>query len=127
MQSKIKIMFKLISNALNSDSQTSSRRLITFMMASLAVVNVISLVMLAFKVALGTSGNAYALGAMDRLIQLMIIISVALFFLMGLITWQNITDAAKIVRGLPTVETKIDGTVTQTVTPAPETTKDNAE
>lgn len=110
-------MFDYIKQALNgNDNTVSSRRLITFISMFIGVIVDISIIVLAFKVALASTGNANAISAISKLIELTMIIKIEIFLLIGIITWQNINDTAKIVKGIPTTQTDIEATIKQKTT-----------
>lgn len=112
-------MFDFLQKALNgSDSTISSRRLITLISVMVGVIVDIAIIVLSFKVALSTTANTNGISAINKLIELAVIIKVEIFLLIGIITWQNINDTASIVKGLPITQTERTALFTERVTPA---------
>lgn len=112
-------MFDYIKKALSgTDSTVSSRRLITFITMVVSVIVNIAIIVLAFRVALSHENNVNGISAIDKLIELTVIISIQVFLLIGLITWQNINDTAKIIKGIPTNTTEVEQTFKQKITEA---------
>lgn len=110
-------MFDFLQKALNgSDSTVSSRRLITLISVMVGVIVDIAIIVLSFKVALSTTANTNGISAINKLIELAVIIKLEIFLLIGIITWQNINDTAMIVKGLPITQTEIEGTIKQKIT-----------
>lgn len=82
-----------------TDSEVSSRRLITMIIMIIGVFVNGAIITLAFIVATRSpQANASPIQALDRLIEVIIITYVAIFLLIGLITWQNMNDTISLVR-----------------------------
>lgn len=110
-------MFNYLQKALSgADNTASSRRLITFISVLVMVIIDLSIVALCYKVAVAPAANDHSIAAIEKLIQLSLIIKVFIMLLIGIITWQNINDSAKIIKGLPTTETEIEATLKQKTT-----------
>lgn len=82
-----------------ADSEVSSRRLITMIFMQVSVIVNFAIIVLAFVVAMRPpSLNASPIQALDRVLELTIIINVTILLLIGLITWQNVNDTIGLVR-----------------------------
>jgi heme/copper-type cytochrome/quinol oxidase subunit 2 len=83
-----------------ADSEISSRRLITMIIMQVSVLINLAIIVLAFVVAFRPAdANANTIQILDKLIELTVITYVAIFLLVGLITWQNVNDTLQLVRG----------------------------
>lgn len=82
-----------------ADSEVSSRRLITMIIMVIGIFVNGAIIVLSFIVATRSpQANASPIQALDRLIEVIIITYVAIFLLIGLITWQNMNDTISLVR-----------------------------
>lgn len=84
-----------------TDSEVSSRRLITMLIMLICMFVNTAAIVLSFIVATRSpEANASPIQALDRLIEVIIITYVAILLLIGLITWQNVNDTISLVRGV---------------------------
>jgi uncharacterized protein (DUF486 family) len=100
---------------LGTDGTVSSRRLITFISVVVGIAVDVAIIVLAFRIALTDKSSPNAIQAMDRLIHLAVIIKLEVFLLAGIITWQNINETARIVKGIPGMVTETQAVIKQTV------------
>lgn len=98
----MKNLWQVFVNSLNgtADSQVSSRRLITMTFLFMSVITNIAIIVLAFIISMRPAGESVSpIQALDRLIEVLIIVNVLVLLLVGIITWQNVNDSIALVRG----------------------------
>jgi uncharacterized membrane protein len=103
-----------------ADSEISSRRLITMIILQVGVLINLAIIVMSFVVIFrpAPETNTSLIQVMDRLIELVIISWVAVFLLVGLITWQNVNDTLSLIRG---------GGITQNITKAADQIQEKAQ
>lgn len=105
-------MWELVKNSLSGDSSVSSRRLITMISVLVSVAVNVGIILLSFRIALNPNvNNVAAIQALDRMIKLTVINSTLVLLLIGVITWQNINETARTIRGLPGMIGEVEATV----------------
>lgn len=96
-------MFKFIANAINTESATSSRRVIllyySILIGSLVYIAIIAL---AYLICIhGNMDKDTVLQIFKYMIYLTLITLAFILLLAGVITWQNVNDSINSIKGLP--------------------------
>lgn len=98
----MKNLWQVFVTSLNggAESTVSSRRLITMTFLFMSVITNIATIILAFIIAMRPPNESVSpIQALDRMIEVLIIVSVMVLLLVGIITWQNVNDTVALVRG----------------------------